>query len=128
MYTIEDIDDFLKLNEKLTALYQKAISEIDASKKSDRYSYEGHKAFLIQSLNYLTVATTELKKIHITRLEEKIERLEAICACAYQMAGVYDAPVRFLDALAFHDEYMQMTTDEIMDALLPVGPVEDEKG
>jgi hypothetical protein len=54
------------------------------------------------------------------QLKQKIERLEAICACAYQMAGAYDAPVRFLDALAFHDEYMAMTPDQIIDALLPV--------
>lgn len=50
----------------------------------------------------------------------EIERLRAICAAAYQMAGAYDAPVRFLDALALHDEYLAMTPDQIIDALLPV--------
>ena len=50
----------------------------------------------------------------------EIERLRAICAAAYQMAGAYDAPVRFLDALALHDEYLEMTPDQIIDALLPV--------
>jgi hypothetical protein len=49
----------------------------------------------------------------------EIERLRAICAAAYQMAGAYDAPVRFLDALALHDEYLEMTPDQIIDALLP---------
>lgn len=58
----------------------------------------------------------------------EIERLRAICAAAYQMAGAYDAPVRFLDALALHDEYLEMTPDQIIDALLPVDvPDEIEK-
>lgn len=49
-----------------------------------------------------------------------IEQLEAICASAYQMAGAYEAPVRFLDALALHDEYLDMTPEEIIEKLLPV--------
>jgi hypothetical protein len=62
------------------------------------------------------------------RLRAEAQRLRAICAAAYQMAGAYDAPVRFLDALALHDEYLEMTPDQIIDALLPVeSPDETEK-
>ena len=56
----------------------------------------------------------------VNRLRARIERLEAICAAAYQMAGAYDAPVRFLDALALYEEYLAMTPEQIIDALLPV--------
>lgn len=49
---------------------------------------------------------------------EYIERLEAICASVYQYVGI-DASVRFLDALALHDEYMQMPPDQIIETLLP---------
>jgi hypothetical protein len=64
----------------------------------------------------------------LDRLRAEAERLRAICAAAYQMAGAYDAPVRFLDALALHDEYLEMTPDQIIDALLPVeSPDETEK-
>lgn len=42
-----------------------------------------------------------------------IDHLQQICAAAYQLAGTVGAPVRFLDALALHD-------DVYVDALLPV--------
>lgn len=48
----------------------------------------------------------------------RVARLEAICASVYQYVGI-DAPVRFLDALALHDEYMEMTPDQIIETLLP---------
>src|SRR5690348_13098099 len=51
---------------------------------------------------------------------DRIARLEAICGAAYQMAGVLNAPERFMDALALHDEYMHMTPEQIIDKLLPV--------
>ena len=53
-------------------------------------------------------------------LTRRVMALEAICASAYQMAGVYDAPLRFMDALALHDEYLQMSPDQIIEKLLPV--------
>ncbi len=34
----------------------------------------------------------------------RIARLEKICSAAYQMAGVVNAPVRFMNALALHDD------------------------
>lgn len=46
-------------------------------------------------------------------LQARVARLEQICAAAYQMAGVVGAPVRFLDALALHD-------DADVEALLPI--------
>ena len=49
-----------------------------------------------------------------------IKQLEAICAASYQMAGAYGAPTRFLDALALHQEYLEMVPDEIIEQLLPV--------
>lgn len=49
-----------------------------------------------------------------------VERLQALLSCAYQLAGFYDAPVRFLDAFALHDEYTRMTPDQIIDKLLPI--------
>lgn len=53
-------------------------------------------------------------------LAAEIERLRALLACAYQLAGYYDAPIRFLDAFALHDEYTKMSPDQIIDELLPI--------
>lgn len=52
-------------------------------------------------------------------LQARVERLEKICAAAYQLAGVVGAPVRFLDALALHE-------DVDVEALLPVSVEECE--
>lgn len=49
-------------------------------------------------------------------LRDENDRLQQICACAYQMAGLTGAPVRFLDALA---NPLLMTQEQI-DALLPL--------
>lgn len=56
----------------------------------------------------------------IERLRAENDRLQDICAAAYQMAGLVGAPVRFLDALSNPCD----ATQEQIDALLPVG--EDE--
>jgi hypothetical protein len=56
----------------------------------------------------------------IEELKEENERLQMICAAAYQMAGVADAPVRFLDALS---NPLEMAQEQI-DALLPITPNE----
>ncbi|MDN7537015.1 hypothetical protein [Burkholderia cenocepacia] len=37
---------------------------------------------------------------HCRILESRIERYQALCAAAYQLAGAVDAPLRFLDALS----------------------------
>ena len=60
------------------------------------------------------------QRLEIDRLSARVERLEAICSAAYQMSGAYYAPVRFLDALALYEEYLAMTPEQIIDALLPV--------
>lgn len=49
----------------------------------------------------------------IAHLQARVDRLETICAAAYQLAGIVGAPLRFLDALALHD-------DVDVEALLPV--------
>jgi hypothetical protein len=56
------------------------------------------------------------------RLQAENDRLQDICASAYQLAGLVAAPVRFLDALS---RPLNATPAEI-DALIPVG--EDEIG
>lgn len=48
--------------------------------------------------------------------EATIDRLERICSAAYQMAGVLNAPVRFMDALANPLD----ATEEEIEALLPI--------
>lgn len=53
---------------------------------------------------------------------DTIDRLERICAAAYQMAGILNAPVRFMDALANPLD----ATDEEIEALLPI--VTDKPG
>jgi hypothetical protein len=63
---------------------------------------------------FLEQAQADIKEI--AALKDEIERLQMICACAYQMAGVAGAPVRFLDALSCP---LEMTREQI-DALLPV--------
>lgn len=60
------------------------------------------------------------ERAQYNELESENDRLQQICAAAYQMAGQVGAPVRFLDALSRPCE----TTQEQIDALLPVG--EDE--
>lgn len=56
-------------------------------------------------------------------LAAKVDRLQAVCAAAYQLAGAVGAPVRFLDALsdAASDELeaRACTAD-----LLPIGPLD----
>jgi hypothetical protein len=56
------------------------------------------------------------------RLQAENDRLQDICASAYQLAGLVAAPVRFLDALSRPLD----TTPKQIDALIPVG--EDEIG
>jgi hypothetical protein len=56
------------------------------------------------------------------RLQAENDRLQDICASAYQLAGLVAAPVRFMDALS---RPLDATPRQI-DALIPVG--EDEIG
>jgi hypothetical protein len=51
------------------------------------------------------------------RLQAENDRLQDICASAYQLAGLVAAPVRFLDALSNPCD----ATPEQIDALIPVG-------
>lgn len=57
------------------------------------------------------------ERAQYNELESENDRLQQICAAAYQMAGQVGAPVRFLDALSRPCE----TAQEQIDALLPVG-------
>lgn len=58
-------------------------------------------------------AKGDLARANAGGMEMRIHRLESICHAAYQLAGVVGAPVRFLDALALHE-------DVNVDELLPV--------
>ncbi|MGS1028796.1 hypothetical protein [Burkholderia glumae] len=51
---------------------------------------------------------------------EAIDRYQAVCAAAYQLAGVVGAPLRFLDALSDAANGEPMSADEALN-LLPVG-------
>ncbi|USS45109.1 hypothetical protein NFI99_26325 [Burkholderia glumae] len=51
---------------------------------------------------------------------EAIDRYQAVCAAAYQLAGVVGAPMRFLDALSDAANGEPMSADEALN-LLPVG-------
>ncbi|WP_433705841.1 hypothetical protein [Paraburkholderia sacchari] len=52
-------------------------------------------------------------------LRAQIERYQAICASAYQLAGAVDAPLRFLDALASAANGEPVSEEAALD-LLPV--------
>lgn len=58
----------------------------------------------------------------LEQVSQQNERLQEICAAAYQMAGVFEAPVRFLDALS---NPMDATREQI-EALLPVSADEEQ--
>ncbi|MGS0980974.1 hypothetical protein [Burkholderia glumae] len=51
---------------------------------------------------------------------EAVDRYQAVCAAAYQLAGVVGAPLRFLDALSDAANGEPMSADEALN-LLPVG-------
>ncbi|MCM2546150.1 hypothetical protein ACVCII_04260 [Burkholderia glumae] len=51
---------------------------------------------------------------------DAIDRYQAVCAAAYQLAGVVGAPLRFLDALSDAANGEPMSADEALN-LLPVG-------
>ncbi|MFY4709896.1 hypothetical protein [Burkholderia glumae] len=51
---------------------------------------------------------------------EAIDRYQAVCAAAYQLAGIVGAPLRFLDALSDAANGEPMSADEALN-LLPVG-------
>lgn len=55
-------------------------------------------------------------QMELDRLNILVDKLQLICASAYQMAGLVGAPVRFLDVLA---NPLEATQDQI-DTLLPV--------
>jgi hypothetical protein len=58
----------------------------------------------------------------INKVLEYALKLEKICIASYQMAGAFNAPTRFLDALSDPGSF----TDEQVEALLPV--TKDEPG
>lgn len=63
-------------------------------------------------------ATAELEA-----LREEVEKLRTIAWCAYQMAGIHDAPLVWLDRLseAANGDVLP-DTDTLMDELLPYQP------
>ncbi|CAK0008240.1 Uncharacterised protein [Burkholderia pseudomallei] len=63
-------------------------------------------------------AITKLAEIN-GQLREQIERYQAICATAYQLVGVVDGPLRFLDALSNAANGEPMSTEDALN-LLPV--------
>lgn len=63
-------------------------------------------------------AVTKLAEIN-GQLREQIERYQAVCAAAYQLVGVVDGPLRFLDALSNAANGEPMSTDDAVN-LLPV--------
>ncbi|WP_322037920.1 hypothetical protein [Burkholderia cenocepacia] len=60
---------------------------------------------------------------HCRILESRIERYQALCAAAYQLAGAVDAPLRFLDALSEGANGNPLPEDMSL-ALLPVTAAE----
>ncbi|WP_217918095.1 hypothetical protein, partial [Burkholderia pseudomallei] len=52
-------------------------------------------------------------------LREQIERYQAVCAAAYQLVGVVDGPLHFLDALSNAANGEPMSTEDALN-LLPV--------
>ncbi|MBF3874257.1 hypothetical protein [Burkholderia pseudomallei] len=63
-------------------------------------------------------AITKLAEIN-GQLREQIERYQAVCAAAYQLVGVVDGPLRFLDALSNAANGEPMSTEDALN-LLPV--------
>ncbi|WP_273920037.1 hypothetical protein [Burkholderia pseudomallei] len=61
---------------------------------------------------------TKLAEIN-GQLREQIERYQAVCAAAYQLVGVVDGPLRFLDALSNAANGEPMSTEDALN-LLPV--------
>lgn len=62
----------------------------------------------------------------LERLAAEVEHLRALCGCAYQMAGLHDAPVNWLDALGdaangVHPDQRRVKGD-VAEALLPYRP------
>jgi hypothetical protein len=76
-----------------------------------RFLFEG----LIERLRAYTQPVSTAR-----RLQAENDRLQDICASAYQLAGLVAAPVRFLDALSRPLD----TTPKQIDALIPVGEEE----
>lgn len=63
-------------------------------------------------------AITKLAEIN-GQLREQIERYQAVCAAAYQLVGVVDGPLRFMDALSNAANGEPMSTEDALN-LLPV--------
>ncbi len=84
--------------------------EIQPESEEDRLS-----SLLLQAAQTIRALHAEQKL-----KEARINALEAICAASYQMAGAYQVPTRFLDALALHDKYLELSAEEIFERLLPV--------
>lgn len=75
-------------------------------------------SYLIEWADFLRDSRDEIERLQAENaaLRKDAERLEHILEATYQMAGVVDAPVRFLDALSSPCD----VTQEQIDALLPV--------
>lgn len=61
-------------------------------------------------------AITKLAEIN-GQLREQIERYQAVCAAAYQLVGVVDGPLRFLDALSNAANGEPMSTEDALNLL-----------
>lgn len=72
------------------------------------------------------IQSAEFVRTHapaIAELQARCEALQALCACAYQMAGYHDAPVEWLDALGDAANGAPLAKwrvqGDVIDALLP---------
>lgn len=108
--------------------WRQADSEFASDNRRSDDTYKKYRAIVDESCERLADAArrttpdreaiTKLAEIN-GQLREQIERYQAVCAAAYQLVGVVDGPLRFLDALSNAANGEPMSTEDALN-LLPV--------
>ncbi|WP_186215907.1 hypothetical protein [Burkholderia gladioli] len=122
----EDLLAFARDLESLAASPAPAIPAVDpveiieqCATLADSMAAQGYPANVIGRDIRALKAAPAISESEDAR-DAAIDRYQAICAAAYQLAGVVGAPLRFLDALSEAANGEPMSTDDALN-LLPVG-------